>query len=45
MVTKKGKILPVILNATAEKDEHDNELITIRYTCVDISALRKPKYS
>ncbi|MCB7480578.1 chemotaxis protein CheB [Christiangramia sediminis] len=40
MTTKKGKILPVILNATAEKDEHDN-LKTIRYTCVDISALQK----
>ncbi|WP_300437918.1 chemotaxis protein CheB [Christiangramia sp.] len=40
MVTKKGKSLPVILNATAEKDEHEN-LITIRYTCVDISALHK----
>ena len=40
MVTKKGRVLPVILNATAEKDEND-ELITIRYTCVDISALKK----
>jgi len=40
MITKKAKILPVILNATAEKDEHDN-LKTIRYTCVDISALQK----
>ncbi|WP_026934203.1 CheR family methyltransferase [Christiangramia echinicola] len=40
MITNKGKILPVILNATAEKDEND-ELITIRYTCVDISALKK----
>ncbi|GAA4321327.1 chemotaxis protein CheB [Pontixanthobacter gangjinensis] len=39
MVTKKGRILPVILNATAEKDEHD-EILTIRYTCVDISALK-----
>ena len=36
MITKSGKILPVILNATAEKDEHDN-LKSIRYTCVDIS--------
>ena len=40
MVTKKGRILPVILNATAEKDENE-ELVTIRYTCVDISALKK----
>ncbi len=39
MVTKKGEVLPVILNATAEKDENEN-LITIRYTCVDISALK-----
>lgn len=40
MLTKKGRILPVILNATAEKDEED-DLKTIRYTCVDISALKK----
>ena len=40
MVTSKGRILPVILNATAEKDEND-EILTIRYTCVDISALKK----
>ncbi|WP_026915754.1 CheR family methyltransferase [Christiangramia portivictoriae] len=40
MITKSGKILPVILNATAEKDEAEN-LKTIRYTCVDISALKK----
>ncbi|HKJ48424.1 MAG TPA: CheR family methyltransferase [Christiangramia sp.] len=40
MVTKKGRVLPVILNAAAEKDEND-ELITIRYTCVDISALKE----
>ncbi|CAL66925.1 chemotaxis protein CheB [Christiangramia forsetii] len=40
MVTKKGRLLPVILNATAEKDE-DDKLKTIRYTCVDISALKK----
>ena len=36
MITKNGKILPVILNATAEKDENDN-IKNIRYTCVDIS--------
>ena len=40
MRTKKGRVLPVILNATAEKDETDN-LLTLRYTCVDISALKK----
>ncbi|MCH4823839.1 PAS domain-containing protein [Gramella lutea] len=40
MRTSKGRILPVILNATAEKDENNN-LVTIRYTCVDISALKK----
>ncbi|TRO65074.1 CheR family methyltransferase [Christiangramia sabulilitoris] len=40
MVTKKGQVLPVIVNATAEKDEN-NELITIRFTCVDVSALKK----
>ena len=40
MITKNGTILPVILNATAEKDEAEN-LKTIRYTCVDISALKK----
>ena len=40
MLTKSGKILPVILNATGEKDEND-EILTIRYTCVDISALKK----
>ncbi len=39
MLTAKGKTLPVLLNATAEKDEN-NELKTIRYTCVDISALK-----
>ncbi|MCG9970390.1 CheR family methyltransferase [Christiangramia crocea] len=40
MLTKKKRVLPVILNATAEKDEKNN-LKTIRYTCVDISALKK----
>ncbi|SDR70679.1 chemotaxis protein CheB [Gramella sp. MAR_2010_147] len=40
MITRKGRVLPVILNATAEKDENNN-LKTIRYTCVDISALQK----
>ncbi|MGA8854468.1 MAG: CheR family methyltransferase [Christiangramia sp.] len=40
MITSKGRILPVILNASAETDENNN-LKTIRYTCVDISALKK----
>ncbi len=40
MVTKRGSLLPVILNATGEKDENNN-LRTIRYTCVDISAVKK----
>ncbi len=40
MITRKQRRLPVILNATAEKDENNN-LKTIRYTCVDISALKK----
>ena len=40
MLTKDGKTLPVILNATAEKDEADN-VITIRYSCVDISEIRQ----
>ncbi|MUP47483.1 PAS domain-containing protein [Gramella sp. BOM4] len=40
MLTKKKRVLPVILNATAEKDETNN-IKTIRYTCVDISALKE----
>lgn len=39
ILTKKGKVLPVILNATAELDE-EGEIVTVRYTCVDISALK-----
>lgn len=39
LLTKKGQILPVILNAIAEKDEND-EILTIRYTYADISALK-----
>ncbi|MFD1096279.1 CheR family methyltransferase [Salegentibacter chungangensis] len=39
MLTKSGEVLPVILNATAEKDEND-KIITVRYTCVDISAIK-----
>lgn len=40
MLTKEGEVLPVILNATAERDEEDN-IITVRYTCVDISPVKK----
>ncbi|UZH54894.1 PAS domain-containing protein [Salinimicrobium tongyeongense] len=40
ILTKTGEILPVILNATAEKDEDDN-VVTIRYTFVEIEALKK----
>ncbi|NJW52517.1 chemotaxis protein CheB [Salinimicrobium oceani] len=39
ILTKSGETLPVILNATAETDE-DNRVITIRYTFVEISALK-----
>ena len=40
LLTKKGKSLPVILNAIAEMDEN-NEILTIRYTYADISALKE----
>ena len=40
MLMANGDLLPVILNATAEKDL-DGRVMTIRYTCVDISALKK----
>ena len=40
MLTATGDLLPVILNATAEKDV-DGRVMTIRYTCVDISDLKK----
>lgn len=40
LLTNKGEILPVILNATAERDEN-NEIVTIRYTYADVSALKK----
>lgn len=40
LLTKNGEILPVILNATAERDEEDN-IITIRYTFADIGALKR----
>ncbi|MBZ9630485.1 PAS domain-containing protein [Salegentibacter sp. LM13S] len=39
MLTANGDLLPVILNATAEKDL-DGRMVTIRYTCVDISDLK-----
>ena len=38
--TKDGESVPVILNATAEKDE-DDTIRTIRYTFVDITALKE----
>ncbi len=40
ILTKSGESLPVILNATAEKDEK-NRIITIRYTFVEIGALKR----
>ncbi|MHA6281034.1 chemotaxis protein CheB [Salinimicrobium sp. CAU 1759] len=40
ILTKDGEALPVILNAIAETDEDDN-IITIRYTFVEIAALKK----
>ncbi len=40
LLTRSGENLPVILNATGEMDENDN-IITIRYTFVDISAQKK----
>ena len=39
ILTKHGEALPVILNAIAETDEDDN-IITIRYTFVEIAALK-----
>ena len=39
ILTKDGETLPVILNAIAETDEDDN-IITIRYTFVEIAALK-----
>jgi two-component system CheB/CheR fusion protein len=40
MLTASGDLLPVILNATAEKDM-EGRVVTIRYTCVDISDLKQ----
>ncbi|GAB2776848.1 chemotaxis protein CheB [Salinimicrobium soli] len=40
LLTKTGEILPVILNASAERDEN-NKIIAIRHTFVDVSALKK----
>ena len=40
MVTKNGKIVPVIMNSTVELDENGNG-ITNRFTCVDISELKQ----
>ena len=39
MITKNGKIVPVIMNSTVELDENGNG-ITNRFTCVDISELK-----
>ena len=40
IVSAKGEEIPVILNALAEKDEHD-KIVAVRYTFVDISAVKK----
>ncbi|MCM4157079.1 chemotaxis protein CheB [Gramella sp. AN32] len=40
LVSRTGKVIPILLNASAEKDEKDN-LKTIRFTCVDISELHQ----
>lgn len=40
MVTASGDLLPVIVNATAEKDT-DGNIVTVRYTCVDISEIKQ----
>jgi len=39
MVTNSGRIIPIILNSTAELDE-EGTIITNRFTCVDISKLK-----
>ncbi|WBL21179.1 CheR family methyltransferase [Zunongwangia sp. HRR-M8] len=39
MVTKNGRVVPVIMNSTVELDENGNG-ITNRFTCVDISELK-----
>ncbi|MFD2518393.1 chemotaxis protein CheB [Salinimicrobium flavum] len=40
LLTRTGEIIPVILNATAERDEEDN-IIAIRHTFADITALKR----
>ncbi|WP_255702720.1 CheR family methyltransferase [Antarcticibacterium sp. 1MA-6-2] len=40
MITKSGKKLPVLLNSTVELDE-DNNVVSNRFTCVDISELKE----
>ncbi|TVZ27674.1 two-component system CheB/CheR fusion protein [Gillisia sp. Hel_I_86] len=40
MITKDGKKLPIILNSTLEMDDEDT-IVAYRFTCVDISALKK----
>ncbi|WP_373056185.1 chemotaxis protein CheB [Zunongwangia sp. H14] len=40
MLTKSGEVIPVIMNSTIEVDSDGNG-VTHRFTCVDISALKK----
>ena len=40
ILTKEGESIPVILNATAERDTN-NDIIGVRYTFADISELKK----
>ncbi|RKS50537.1 two-component system CheB/CheR fusion protein [Gillisia mitskevichiae] len=40
MITKDGVKLPIILNSTLEVDDEDT-VVAYRFTCVDISALKK----
>lgn len=42
LLTKNGETIPVILNATAERDENQR-IISIRYTFADISALKEAR--
>ncbi|MDT0677501.1 chemotaxis protein CheB [Autumnicola musiva] len=40
MITKSGEVIPIIMNSTIEVDGDGNG-VTHRFTCVDISALKK----
>jgi two-component system CheB/CheR fusion protein len=40
MVTRSGEVIPIIMNATVEMDGDGNG-VTHRFTCVDISALKR----